>query len=79
MSFVKYLAGVGRHPARKDIMETEILPQLHTLEVIAQRTSLSRSAIYRELKSGRLHGMKIGKAIRVSESDLQRWMNALSS
>ena len=59
-------------------METNTLPQLHTLTAISARTSLSRSALYREIKAGRLNAVKVGKALRISESELQRFISALS-
>ena len=74
-----YFERLGIYPRRKDTMETEILPQLHTLEIISQRTSMSRSALYREIQAGRLTAVKIGKALRISESELQRWINSLSN
>ena len=58
-------------------METSILPQLHTLATVGDRTSLSRSALYREIKAGRLQALKVGKALRISENELQRFIAAL--
>ena len=58
-------------------METSTLPQLHTLVTVGVRTSLSRSALYREIKAGRLQALKVGKALRISESELQRFIASL--
>ena len=58
-------------------METQALPQLHTLATVGQRTALSRSALYREIKGGRLIALKVGKALRVSEAELQRFITSL--
>jgi len=55
----------------------DILPQLHTLGAVSARTSMSRSALYREIKSGRLPALKIGKSLRVSETDLQAFIGSL--
>jgi excisionase family DNA binding protein len=52
-------------------------PQLHTITTVGERTSLSRSALYREIQAGRLHALKVGKALRISEAELQRFINAL--
>jgi excisionase family DNA binding protein len=60
-------------------METNYLPQLHTLQTVSARTSLSRSALYREIKAGRLVAVKVGKALRISESELSRFITALGS
>jgi excisionase family DNA binding protein len=58
-------------------MDTQVLPQLHALGVVSARTSLSRSALYREIKSGRLRALKVGKSLRVSEDDLQAFIASL--
>jgi excisionase family DNA binding protein len=58
-------------------METEVTPQLHTLSIVSARTSLSRSALYREIKAGHLRALKIGKSLRVSETDLQVFISSL--
>lgn len=60
-------------------MENLTLPQLHTIATVGERTSLSRSALYREIKAGRLQALKVGKALRISEGELQRFINALES
>ena len=60
-------------------MDTNNLPQLHTLQTVSERTSLSRSALYREIKAGRLVAVKVGKALRITESELRRFISALSS
>ena len=58
-------------------METQVLPQLHALGVVSARTSLSRSALYREIKAGHLRALKIGKSLRVSETDLKVFISSL--
>jgi excisionase family DNA binding protein len=58
-------------------MENQVLPQLHALGVVSARTSLSRSALYREIKAGNLRALKVGKALRVSEDDLQGFIASL--
>ena len=58
-------------------METQVLPQLHALGVVSARTSLSRSALYREIKAGPLRALTIGKSLRVSETDLQVFISSL--
>jgi len=58
-------------------MESQVLPQLHALGVVSARTSLSRSALYREIKGGRLRALKVGKSLRVSEDDLQAFIASL--
>lgn len=58
-------------------MESQVLPQLHALGVVSARTSLSRSALYREIKAGHLRALKVGKSLRVSEDDLQAFISSL--
>jgi excisionase family DNA binding protein len=60
-----------------DKMADSTLPQLHTITTVGERTSLSRSALYREIKAGRLQALKVGKALRISEGELQRFIKAL--
>ena len=62
---------------KEDTLETSTLPQLHTLATVGDRTSLSRSALYREIKAGRLQALKVGKALRISENELQRFIASL--
>jgi len=59
-------------------MEQASLPTLHRLGAVLSRTGLSRSAIYREINAGRLKTIKIGRAVRVSEAELSRYINSLS-
>ena len=46
--------------------------------VVVERTSLSRSALYREIKAGRLATVKVGRALRITEAEVQRFISALS-
>lgn len=71
-------------------MEISTLPRLHTLSTVCERTGLSRSALYREFSNprgldgeirnnpaGRLKVVYVGRAIRVTESDLCRFIESL--
>lgn len=71
-------------------METVTLPRLHTLNAVCERTGLSRSALYREFANprgtdgvirenpkGRLRVVYVGRAIRVTEADLCRFIESL--
>jgi len=58
-------------------MENQSLPQLHGLGTVSARTSLSRATLYREIKAGRLQALKVGKAVRISEQELQRFIASL--
>jgi excisionase family DNA binding protein len=41
------------------------------------RTGLSRSAVYRVINEGKLKTIKIGRSVRISEQELNRFINAL--
>jgi excisionase family DNA binding protein len=65
-------------------MDTAVLPTLHKIGAVCERTGLSRSAIYREIYtpenlSGRLKIVRVGRAVRVREQDLADFINALAS
>jgi excisionase family DNA binding protein len=53
------------------------LPTLHRLTVIMARTGLSKSGVYRVINAGQLKVIKIGRSVRVSESELARFIESL--
>ena len=58
-------------------MSTVTPPSLHKLAVVMARTGLSRSAVYRVINEGKLKTIKIGRSVRISEQELNRFINAL--
>ena len=58
-------------------MENETLPRLLKLAEIGSQTGLSRSAVYREINAGRLKVVKIGRSVRVTETELSRFIKSL--
>jgi excisionase family DNA binding protein len=44
---------------------------------VMERTSLSKSTIYRLMQEEKLQCVRIGKSIRFKESDLRRFINSL--
>ena len=60
-------------------METSTLPTLHRLPVVMSRTGLSKSGVYRVINAGQLKVIRIGRAVRVSESELSRFIASLES
>jgi excisionase family DNA binding protein len=60
-------------------METSLLPTLHKLVEVGSRTGLSRSALYREINAGRLKVVKIGRSVRITESELSRFIASLEA
>lgn len=60
-------------------METSAPATLHKFAVIGVRTGLSRSSIYREISAGRLKVVKIGRSVRITESELSRFIESLEA
>jgi len=58
-------------------METEKLPRLLKLQEVSDRCSISRSQLHRVIKAGDLKAVHIGRAIRVVESEMERWIISL--
>jgi len=56
---------------------TKTPPTLHRLPVVMIRTGLSRSSLYKVIHSGQLKVVKIGRAVRVSEDELSRFITSL--
>ena len=52
-------------------------PKLLSLHEVSERTALSRSTIYREIDAGRLVAVKIGKSVRITDSELRRYIESL--
>lgn len=59
-------------------VETSLPPTLHKLSAVSARTGLSRSAIYRQINAGKLQTIKIGRSVRISESELNRYIDSLA-
>lgn len=54
-------------------------PQLHKLEILLERTGLSRSTVYREIALGKLKPVRIGRALRFSESEICRYITEVEN
>ena len=59
--------------------QENVLPKLYTIQEAADRLSISRSHIYREIEAGNLQALKAGKAVRFTETELIRWVNSLKA
>lgn len=59
--------------------ELETLPRFNTVAMVQERTQLSRSTIYRLMAAGQLNALKVGKSLRVSETELRRFMADLEA
>ena len=73
-------------------MNTQTEPRLHNLASVMVRTNLSRSVLYKEMinprgsdgtittnPSGRLKVVYVGRAVRVTEADLCRFIELLGA
>ena len=49
--------------------------RLYRLDEVGETTGLSQSSLRRAIRQGRLIVHRIGRAIRVSEADLARFLN----
>jgi excisionase family DNA binding protein len=58
-----------------NVVTTE--PRLYTLEQVASLLSLGRSHLYRLMTAGKIRPVKVGKSVRVSRDELQRFVHAL--
>ncbi len=69
---------ISEETNRKKAMNIEVIkPQLLALKVVSTRTELSKSTLYRLISAGHLRAVKVGRALRVSESELSRFITAL--
>jgi excisionase family DNA binding protein len=57
--------------------DTMTLPALLKLSEVMAKTGLSRSAVYRVINTGQLKTVKIGRSVRVKETDLHRFIESL--
>ena len=51
-------------------------PRFLTASEAAERMRVSKMTVYRLIRSGKLPAVRIGKAYRVREDDLERYLNA---
>lgn len=58
-------------------METSTLPTLLKIGEIMDRTGLSKASVYRVINAGQLRTVKIGRSVRVTESELSRFIEDL--
>jgi excisionase family DNA binding protein len=54
-------------------------PMLYDINRVCALVSLSRTMIYKEMQSGRLHWVKVGDKRLIRAPDLQAWIDALEA
>ena len=52
------------------------IPRLRTLQEIADRTGIPRSTWYTLVARGEIETVRYGRAVRVSEAEVIRWIDA---
>ena len=61
-------------------MSTDLsFPTLLRLPQVMDRTGLSKASIYRVINAGQLKTVKIGRSVRISESELSRYIESLQA
>jgi excisionase family DNA binding protein len=58
-------------------MEIKSPSQLFRVTEISARLALSRSSVYREIEAGNLNAVRIGKSLRISGEELDRYITKL--
>lgn len=59
-------------------MEIQPTNQLFRIIEVGSRLALSRSSVYREIEAGNLHALRIGKSLRISSKELDRYIAVLN-
>lgn len=50
---------------------------LYTINDVTALTRISRSTIYKHIAAGRLKVVRIGRAVRITPAELERWISDL--
>jgi excisionase family DNA binding protein len=58
-------------------METSTLPALLKITDFMAETGLSKASTYRLINAGQLNTIKIGRSVRIAETELRRFIEAL--
>ena len=55
------------------------MTQLLKINDVSDQLKMSKSSIRREIDRGNLHAVKIGKSVRISSEELDRYLSSLNS
>ena len=58
-------------------MDTITTPALHKLSTVGERTGLGRTTLYQLISNGNLKVVRVGRAVRVKETDLADFINLM--
>lgn len=53
------------------------MAKLLTFSEVCTRASISRSTLYRLIQNGRINVVKIGRAVRIPETEIEAFINDL--
>jgi excisionase family DNA binding protein len=51
------------------------IPRLHTVKRVAEALEMSERTVRRKIENRELKAHKLGRLVRISEEDLQRYLN----
>jgi excisionase family DNA binding protein len=60
-------------------MSEVFVERLLKITEVMERTSISRSMLYRLIEEGKLQQLKIGRSVRFRESEVRRFINELTA
>ena len=67
-------------PKRRGLIRSQNLPDnLLTILEAAREARVGRTTIYKEIGSGNLVAVKVGRLTRIRRSDLEDWMRCLGT
>lgn len=58
-------------------MNIQVEKKLLRVTEVCHALGMSRSSIYREIEAGHLRALKIGKSLRITQEELDRFITAL--
>ena len=74
------MSSISIAPSQRGLIRSQLLPDnlLTTLEA-AREARVGRTTIYKEIGSGNLVAVKVGRLTRIRRSDLEDWMRRLGT
>lgn len=52
------------------------LPRLLSVKAVSEQTTLPVSTVYDRIADGEIPAVRIGRAVRIDERDLRRWIDS---
>lgn len=57
-------------------MKTKHLPRLPSVRSVSETTTIPKSTLYDAIARGELPAVRIGRAVRLDERDVLRWLDS---